>query len=416
MPTLDVKADRGTCPSLAELLERHRPGWTLERAFYADPAIYEAELDRIFRRHWLVAGHAARIPKSGDFFTWEVAGAPLLLVRGSDGEVRALLNVCRHRGTRVCEKAEGSADGFVCPYHQWTYAPDGALTSARLMPPEFDKSRFGLRRVAARVQEGLILVSLAENPPDLAPALAAVRTHLDLYDLARTQVCHTEDYLVRANWKVVTENYRECYHCAGNHPQLCAIMPHIALTSPRKVEEFLARVEAARETWRRQGIPCENFPMSDRGYHAMRFPFKDGVVSQTVDGRRAGPLLGRLPGPDVGVVAVSISPSLWLEASCDHAVLSRLTPAGPDLTRVRVDWLVRAGGGHDPERVTGLWRATFAQDWELCEKAQAGVTAWGYEPGPFAPGVDRKSTLGELGPRFFVEWYLREMGRAERCE
>ncbi len=401
------------------LLARHRKGWTLERGFYTEPALFERELERVFRTSWLYAGHESRIPRPGDFFTWEVAGTPLLVARDAQGEVHAFLDVCRHRGTRVSGQPCGNADRFICPYHGWTYGLDGRLLAARLMPKDFPKADFGLRRAAVRVAEGLIFVCLAERPPDLAPALSAIRGHLEPYELGKARICLTREYDVRANWKIVVENARECYHCVVAHPELSRLMPHVAIDSPGQMEQFEREFAAQSAVWEEMGLSADNVPMGEREYHVMRFAFRKGVVTQTMDGRPKAPLLGRLERPEAGVVACSILPGFWLEASCDYAFIWRLNPTALDRTHVRVDWLVRGdareGVDFKPEEVAEFWRVTLEQDWELCRRNQEGVTAVGYVPGPFAPGLDRRATLGEAGPQSFVEWYLGRIGK-DRCE
>lgn len=403
--------------SLRGLIGRHKAGWTLERSFYTDPEVYAAEMERVFVSNWLYAGHISLIPKKGDFFQWEVAGAPILIARGNDGQVRAFLNICRHRGTRVCQPPSGNADSFICSYHQWTYDTCGTLKSARLMPRDFDKSRFGLKPVALRIAEGNIFICLAKDPPALDSVLRDVHEHLEPYELDRTKIIHTEEYIVKANWKIVVENFRECYHCVGNHPELCVLMPHVAIDSPAQMEMFQRAVASAEPQWEKMGLCTQSVPMSARGYHVMRFAFRDGIHTQTIDGQPTAPFLGRLTGPDAGVVATSLNPNFWLEVSCDYNTLWRLTPDGPDRSRIRADWLVREdaveGVDYHPDKVTAFWRVTLDEDWGLCERNHAGVTSRGYEPGPFAPGLDKRATLGESGAGFFVEWYLKQMSREE---
>ncbi|PYV12521.1 MAG: (2Fe-2S)-binding protein, partial [Acidobacteria bacterium] len=124
----------------------HRPGWTLDRAFYSDPKIFELDVDRILMRHWLLAGHISRIPKKGDYFVVNVGGESIILIRGDNDQVHALFNVGRHRGSRLCRQDSGNATQLVCPYHAWVYATDGRLLAARHMPADFDRSQFGLHR------------------------------------------------------------------------------------------------------------------------------------------------------------------------------------------------------------------------------------------------------------------------------
>ncbi len=399
-----------------ELIAKQRPGWTLERPFYNDPAIFELELEKIFLPSWLYAGHVSRIPHRGDYFLYDIANESLIILRGHEGQVHVLVNVCRHRGTRVCVEPSGRVPSLVCPYHQWVYNLDGALQSARLMPEDFDKSQFGLRRAQVRVVEGLIFINLAEEPPSLEPVLRDLLPHLEPYELARAKICYTEDRDLPANWKLVNENFRECYHCGGNHAELCRLMPHIKLESAQALEEFEAWASLAQKRWQEKGLATRNVPVAaENCHHVMRFPFRKGCVSQTMDGQLVAPLLGRLTEPDAGVVAGSVLPNFWLEFSVDYGLLLSLTPASPTLTRIHLDFLVRGdaveGVDYETDRVTLFWRRTLDQDYRLCEISQAGVSSRYYTPGPYAPGITVRSSLGERGPQAFVTWYLRQLER-----
>jgi len=137
------------------LLGAHQSGWSLNRLFYTDPAIFDLDIEKIFMRCWLCAGHSSRIPKPGDYFIFEIANESIILIPGEDGAIHALFNVCRHRGSRICTEGSGHTRKLICPYHQWVYGTDRALLSARLMPPEFALADFGLHRVQCRVSAGL---------------------------------------------------------------------------------------------------------------------------------------------------------------------------------------------------------------------------------------------------------------------
>ncbi|MBV9316700.1 MAG: aromatic ring-hydroxylating dioxygenase subunit alpha, partial [Gammaproteobacteria bacterium] len=191
-----------------------RPGHALSREFYCDAELFEREVRRLILRHWHCVGHHSQIRKPGDFFTTSFCGEPLLIVRGQDREVRALLNVCRHRGSRVCTQESGHARGgvFVCPYHAWSYGLDGRLRAARHMPDEFDRAAHGLKWFHTRIIEGLILVSFADSPLGLEHVEAALAGSARAYGWAEAQVAHREIYRVQANWKLAVENYMECYH------------------------------------------------------------------------------------------------------------------------------------------------------------------------------------------------------------
>src|SRR5260370_21632907 len=149
---------------LAALIARQPPAHSLQQAFYAEPDIFRRDVERVLFRHWLCAGHETSLPKPGDFQLLEIAGESAIIVRGEDAHLRALVNVCRHRGSRVCWEPSGQAKSFTCPYHGWTYGLDGSLQAARHMPAEFARSRHGLQQVHLRVLEGLIFLCFADQP------------------------------------------------------------------------------------------------------------------------------------------------------------------------------------------------------------------------------------------------------------
>jgi Rieske 2Fe-2S family protein len=205
--------------SLSELIDRREANHTLPGDFYSSDLVYRAELDRIWRRGWLLAGHTCEIPAPGDYFTFAVDADSLIVMRDDDGQINALWNVCRHRGTELCDQPSGKVGRLVCPYHQWTYGRDGALLSCRGMQSELDKSELGLLRAPVRELGGLIYVSLSDSPPDFEGAVEAIGPLLTPQGFDRAKIAKTVDYEVAANWKIVWENNRECYHCNVNHPR-----------------------------------------------------------------------------------------------------------------------------------------------------------------------------------------------------
>ncbi len=388
--------------SIEALIAGRRPGWSLEQPFYTDKEILALEWERIFRRNWLFAGHANRIPRPGDYFTVELDTDSLILIRDDGGEIRALYNMCRHRGSRICLDASGTVRKLVCPYHQWVYEKDGALLAAKSMPEEFDRSAFGLIAAQVRVVEGLIFVCLSDDPPEFAPIEHAIAVHLAPYELHRATICHTRTYRVRANWKLMEENFRECYHCPVGHPEYC----HIVMGSgddPKATAAFRAE---QRARWTANGLSLLNVEFSpDQPFHCSRYPMRQGFVSESLDGQPVAPLLGRLKDRDAGILAIVNFPDFWFEASSDYVCSMRRTPVTPTLCEVEATWLVHEdaveGRDYDVDRVTAFWRTTGEQDWTLVENNQAGVNCSRYLPGPYAPV--------ESGTETFVQWYLNQM-------
>ena len=383
-------------------------GTTLPRESYVDEAVFQADLDAVFLRGWLFAGHTCELPRPGDFFTFEIGVESVIVVRDNDGALRAHFNVCRHRGSRIVTERCGQARALVCPYHQWTYGLDGRLAAARLMGPDFDTGGLALRPAAVRELAGLVFVCLAPDPPPFEPAREAIAPQLGPHGFDRAKVVNRLHYEVRANWKLLVENNRECYHCRGSHPEFSLSNFDYGVDGdPRRsatYDEVLAR-EYAR--WESLGLaPKEvSFP-GGSWYRVSRLPLKEGYLTESIDGRPVAPLMGDLTTHGTGSLRVISWPNLWAHANCDHGVTTRLTPLAAGLTAVDLCFLVHAdaveGVDYDPERVAHVWRATSEQDWELCENNHAGVRSMAYQPGPY-------SSMTENSVETFVRWYTAQL-------
>jgi Rieske 2Fe-2S family protein len=414
MPSLSP----GEMRELADLVASRQPGYSLPRDFYSSELVRRVELDRIWRRGWLFAGHTCEIPNPGDYFTLAVDADSLIVIRDDNRKIYALWNVCRHRGTRICTESQGRAGRLVCPYHQWTYARDGSLVSCRGMQEDLDRAELGLLRAPVRELAGFIYVSLSDDPPDFEPAAHAVAPLLKPQGLERAKVAKIVDYDVAANWKIVWENNRECYHCNVNHPQyIKANFDHYnADDTSERIQSRIAQAVARSEAkWSAEGLAVSHrhsgmvqFPDAERNcwFAANRTPLVEDYVSETMDGRQVAPLMGDYTDADVGTLRVRTLPNMWFHASCDHAVTTRLLPSGLQRTAVRVTWLVDAdaveGRDYRLEEIMPFWRLTSEQDWELCELAQKGVNSSRYVPGPF-------SIYKEYNVDAFVRWVLYQL-------
>ena len=200
-------------------LKHYRAGHGLPRSFYHDLDLYQAELDLIWRRGWLFAALTCEIPNPGDYVTYDIAGDSILIVRRADGSIGAMHNVCRHRGSLVATSPIGQAVRFMCPYHQWTYDLDGTLLTCRGMPDTLDRSTLGLKPVHVREMAGLIYINFAGSPIDFEAAAELMQPMAQPQGFDRARAAYSVDYDIPANWKIVWENNRECYHCDVNHPQ-----------------------------------------------------------------------------------------------------------------------------------------------------------------------------------------------------
>jgi len=404
---------------VAALATEFRPGWSLPGAFYSDDEVYRADLERIWRAGWLFAGHGCEIPKAGDYFTLEVGSDSIAIVRGSEGVIRGFYNVCRHRGSLVCTEAAGHAKKLICPYHQWTYGLDGQLVACRGMGDDFDKSQFSLKQVAVQEFEGLIYFSLAKNPWDIERPREVISTLARAQGFANAKVAKSVDYLVKANWKLIWENNSECYHCNVNHPQyIKANFDHYNAddTTPRIKAQIDAAVRRAEElpnvvdpTATRKDGGMTSFPDVENNiwYSANRTPLVDGYVSESMDGKKVAPLMGDYGEFRCDTLRIRTLPNFWNHSSCDHAVSTRLLPAGPQLTSIRVWWLVDAdaieGKDYELAKLVPFWQLTSEQDWEICERQQRGVNSSAYSPGPY-------SKYKEYNVDAFVRWYMKLLG------
>lgn len=396
---------------LEELVASREPGRSLPREFYTDGEVFEEDLRRVFHTNWLFAGHACEVPETGDYFVVEVGGESLIVVRAGEGEVHAHFDVCRHRGSRITTCERGRSKALICPYHQWVYAPDGRLVGARLMGDGFDKSRYRLRSAALREVEGLLFVCLAPDvAPDFEPFAEALRPQLAPHGLGQAKVAARHRYEVAANWKVLVENNRECYHCRVSHPEFSASNYDLGLPGdPRADAEYDATLRREYARWRGMGLAPEDVSFPDGApYRVSRLPLKDGYLTESLDGGLTAPLMGDLTSPETGSLRLITLPNLWAHANCDYAMTTRLLPLAPERTRVDVTFLVRedavAGEDYEPERVAHVWKETSEEDWELCENNQAGIRSLAYEPGPLSP-------LTEHSVEQFAGWYLDELRR-----
>jgi Rieske 2Fe-2S family protein len=366
-------------------------------------------MERIFRSRWILAGLETQIPNPGDYQVYALGPDEIILMRDDDGSVNALFNVCSHRGSRLCLEPRGHVKMLVCPYHQWVFHRSGALRAARLTNPDFDLSAHGLATAHVKVVEGLIFICLADEPPSFDEVEQSIRPHLAPLELASAALAYHRRYDLRANWKLIVENFHECYHCPGTHPEYCAVSSWAASINKPKQEYHNAYHAKRLAEWEAQGLPTNFVPMTEeRQFYVGRMPQREGFVSQSLDGAAVALPLGRLPSQDVGYVGMAIWPNLFFEAPGDYAVIMQLTPAGPNQSYVDMYWLVHPDSprqpGYDVQRVIEVWKATGEQDWELSVNNQRGIESTRYRPGPYVRGYGLEDTLID-----FVDWYLREI-------
>jgi Rieske 2Fe-2S family protein len=393
-----------------------RAGYSLPREYYTDPAIFEQDMERMLLRHWFCAGHLSSLPNPGDFFLVELGAESVIVCRAADGNVHALLNVCRHRGSRVCSARSGSAQGggFTCPYHAWSYGLDGRLRAAREMPASFKREEAGLKQLSVRVIEGLIFVCFAAQPPALDDVARALAQSAGVHGWAQARVAHQATFEIRANWKLAAENYMECYHCQPSHPEFAR--RHVYA---RPAAQGIEIERAARE--RSAGLGIQIADVDGYGQQAgpgqesvavLRSALLDGHLSASPDGQQVAPLMGNFRACDGSSTYFDVGPLSDFLAYADHGVIYRFIPRAVDRTEMEVIWLVHAdavsGRDFDRERLTWLWHVTSVEDKQIIERNQQGVNSRYYEPGPYS--------LQEEYASRFVAWYLAELGVASPAQ
>jgi len=350
--------------------------------YYADPGVLAAEQERIFARQWISIGRVALFAQPGDYRLVEIAGESLIVLRDQQGTLRAFFNVCRHRGTRLCEAPNGRlSETIQCPYHAWTYGLDGRLIGAPHMNEVlgFDKKDYPLHGAALAEWEGFVFLCLAREPQPFSEAFAPVQQRFHRFNLPALVTVRRIEYDVRANWKLVMQNYSECLHCPTIHPELTTKLPYTSGANDLVEGPFLG------------------------GYMEIKAPNE----SATMSGKSCGLLLGDLPAEERRrAFYYTLFPTMMLSLHPDYAVYYTVWPTGPTASRVVCEWMVHpdspAAPGYNIGDAEEFWDRTNRQDWNICERSQLGIASRRYQPGPYSP---RESI-----PAAWDREYLRQLG------
>jgi len=385
--------------------------------------VFEEEQEKISSREWVLVGHQSGIAQPGDYFISEVADESLIIVRDKRGEIGGFYNVCRHRGSRLIESTNGQLSAAIqCPYHAWTYALDGRLLGAPHMDDVsgFDKADYPLHRVNLGVWEGFIFVNLAGAPPlasilsqkerrkqdgfvSLEDWLAPLKGKFSHWNMPILQPAKQIEYDVRANWKLIFENYSECYHCLGVHPELSKISPYDSAENDLTEGPFLGgfmRIAKGRSLTM-SGNACA-VRIADASRARDRSPACNRNPSQEIENDHDHE---REHGGKNRVFYYSIFPNMLLSLHPDYVMVHQLQPQSPERTLILCDWFFHPDAfkhnDFNPDDAIQFWDMVNRQDWHVCELSQEGIASRAYQPGPYS---SRESI-----PAAWDEYYLRRM-------
>ena len=399
---------------VAAALARQQKNHSMQQEFYSSKEIYRLDIEKVLMPHWQCVNHVSSIPEVGDYLVFSYDRDSAIVVRGADREIRAFANVCRHRGSRVCE-ASGKAEGgmLICPYHAWSYGLDGSLAHARMMPRDFDKSSHGLKALHLKVVQGLIFVSFADDPLSFDDAEANLDATVGIHGWADAKIAFQSSFTFSANWKLALENQVECYHCAPSHPEFSAV--HGQATASEKKLHAEMNSKAAAQGIHMQTLDhwaLEALPGQEQAY-SNRYPMSQNACTASKDGSPLAPLMGQYKEYDNGLTVVYVSPMNHLLGYGDYGAIFRYTPKSVNETELKVIWLVRKdaveGKDYNLDDLTWMWKVTAAADKRIVHENQVGVSSRFYVPGPYALPIEEKTVR-------LTEWYLHSIAKAAGVE
>ena len=378
-----------------ESIEKSAMSLTLPSEWYLSETIFALEKEHIFLQDWVCVGRDEEIAKVGDHKVLSLFGESILLLRNNEHELRAFYNVCRHRGAQLCPKEEqedsderiplkgGVVGGkaIMCPYHAWTYDLNGRLIRAPHLTSDMGLNLEDIRLhpVAVESWGGFVFLHLSpEQAKPFSEHIAASAERFARYPLAELAVAKTLTYSVNANWKVLCENYNECYHCGPVHPELCQLVPAFKENGGADLD------------W-------------DNGV-----PHREGATSFTLTGTTT-----REAFPDLDVFEKErhkgdlIYPNLFLSLAADHVAVFILHAEGPKKTRIDCHFLFAQDEinrvDFDSSDAVDFWHLVNRQDWTICERVQIGMDSRVHKQGVFSPMEDwnldiRKYVKERIGP------------------
>jgi glycine betaine catabolism A len=340
---------------------------------YVDASVLDWELEHFFDESWVCVGRSEELREAGDRRAVKLGRESALLVRDESGGLRSFYNVCRHRGHELMDVGESASGRYIrCPYHAWAYALDGSLrgTPGYAGVAGFDRADYPLVPVRIAEWEGWIFVNASADAPSFEEHLGNFGDVIGNHAPGELVTAARQDYEVAANWKILVENYHECYHCSSIHPELCKVSP------PKSGEDYEAWGD-----WVGGSMELEDF-----------------AQTMSLTGESFAPMLPHLAeGQEREVCYYQLFPNLLISPHPDYVLTHRLTPIAPGRTHVECEWLFSREAveteGFDPSYAVDFWHITNGQDWRACEGVQRGTFSRGYRQGPLSP---EESTVGKF--------------------
>ncbi|MFL6069713.1 MAG: aromatic ring-hydroxylating oxygenase subunit alpha [Actinomycetes bacterium] len=361
-------------------------GRMLPAAAYNSQQVLDWEFEHLLAGGWMCLGRADVFERPGDRRAFQVGTESILVVRGDDGILRGFFNTCRHRAHELLP-VDGQASGkFIrCPYHAWVFTTSGDLFG---VPPTHendidDPSDYSLVSLPVREWHGYVMANISGDAAPLEDAFVGIDRWLDPFDMAHLRVGDTHSYTLDANWKLIVENYHECFHCPTVHPELCVVADPDTGTTV----------------------------LGDGWYVGGSVHFRDGVQTMSLDGSSEGVTIPGIPEQCVtGTMYLQVGANLLISLHPDYVMVHRLVPLSPHRTFVECQWLFPeaafAQPGFDPAYAVDFWDITNRQDWTACESVQRGLQSRGYRPGPF-------SSYHEVSVHAFIAWVAQAYDTGE---
>ena len=351
---------------------------SLEREFYFSDEIFHQELECIYYSDWICCGREEDLDSTGSYKIFSIGNENLFAIKDKNNDIKIFHNFCKHRGCQIFEDEDSSPlkRNIRCPYHSWVYDFDGSLYKAPHLDLDTKDKKFHLNQVSSETWGGFIFINLSKNPSSFKKYIKNISDQFIRYPLSELVSSRSYRYEVAANWKVIVENYNECYHCAGVHPELVGIVPAFKDNGGNGLD------------W-------------DKG-----IPHRTGANTFTFSGTtNRDPMPGLNQSEKENHFGQALYPNLMMSLSMDHVAAFILKPLSPTETIIDCRILFHPEesdkSDFDPDDAAEFWNLVNNQDWNICERVQKGMQSRSFQYGYYAPMEDesldiRKYIQGKL--------------------